>query len=197
MTLKAGSTGARFAALALLLAVVSLLVASVAWPVWWLQKRYDDLYDDARDRLGRYQRIAAMRPGIERAIAEVEKREATKHYWKGTTAALVASEIQGAVTKIVESHQGRVFSTQALAAQDDGKASGPPKVSISVQLTAATVPLQLILHTIETHQPYLFVDQLTVRSNQGRGYKPIPGIQPEFSVQMTVRGYGNPGTPKP
>jgi hypothetical protein len=124
------------------------------------------------------------------------RRSPQQYYWKGNTPALVASDIQGTVTRIIEANNAKIFSSQTLASPDDGKSTGPAKVSISVQLSAAIVPLQLILHAIEANQPYLFIDQLTVRSNSGRTYKPIPGVQPEYVVQLTVRGYSFPGTAK-
>ena len=57
----------------------------------------------------------------------------------------------------------------------DGKTAEPVKVAISIQMNASISSLLLILHALETNQPYLFVDQLTVRAGQGRAYKPVPG----------------------
>ncbi len=198
MNIQLNRTQSRIAALALLLAFSAAIVASLAWPTWSLNKRYDSSIEDSVDRLQRYRRIVTMRPAIEAAIAEVDKRDARKHYyWKGSTPALAAAEIQGAVNRIIEANNARVFSSQTLPVQNDGKAAaGPAKVSISVQMTASTVPLQLVLHAIEAQQPYLFVDQLTVRSNQGRTYKAAPGQVPEYVVQLTVRGYYLPEGPR-
>ena len=199
MNIQLSPAQSRLAALALLLVVVVTLVAALAWPTWLLNKRYDTAMEDSVDRVGRYRRIVAMRPAIEEAIAAVSKREARKqYYWKGSTPALAAAEMQGTVTKIIEANNARVFSSQTLPVQNEPKATpgDPTKVSISIQMTASIVPLQLILHSIETNQPYLFVDQLSVRSNQGRTYKPIPGLQPEFSIQLTVRGYYLPEAPR-
>lgn len=186
----------RLAALGLLLLLIAVLVAALAWPTWLLHKHYDNAIEESVDRLARYRRVAAMRPGIEQALSAVNAREARKYYWKGNTPALVAAEIQGTVTKIIESNNARIFSSQTLSSPDDGKTTGPAKATISVQITAAIVPLQLILHAIESNEPYLFIDQLSVRANQGRGYKATPGIQPEFVVQLTVRGYSHPGAPR-
>jgi general secretion pathway protein M len=197
MTLALSPGQRRAAAVALLLASIVLVVAAVAWPVWRLHGHYDEVIGESTDRLVRYQRIAALRPAIEQSIAAVEQRGAKQHFWKGSTPALASAEIQGAVTKIIETHQGRIFSSQTVSGPEDAKAAGPAKVSISIQLTAAIVPLQLILHAIESHQPYLFIDQLSIRANQGRGFKPAPGAQPEFVVQLTVRGYAQPGAVKP
>lgn len=196
MTIKLSPLQNRLAALGLLLLLIALLIAALAWPTWLLHKRYDAAIEESIDRLARYRRVAAMRPDIEQAIAAVNAREAPKYYWKGNTPALVAADIQGTVTRIIESNNARIFSSQTVSSPDDGKTPGPAKATISVQMTASIVPLQLILHAIESNEPYLFIDQLSVRANQGRTYKAMPGMQPEFVVQLTVRGYSRPGAPK-
>lgn len=196
MKLILSRTQSRLAALAVLLLAIVLVVVSVALPTLRLHRHYDDAIDSLSDRLSRYQRIAAMRPAIEQIAREVEKRDAQKYYWRGNTPALVAADMQGVVTRIVGDNDGKIVSSQPLPVKDDGKSSAPPTTSLSIQMVASIVPLQLILHAIESHEPYLYVDQLSVRSNQGRTYKPIPGSQPEFTIQFTVRGYSMPGAPR-
>jgi general secretion pathway protein M len=185
-----GRTQSRLLAIGLLVALIALLAVGVAWPTLALHKRYDVITEDSLDRLARYRRVASIRPAIEASISAVEQREAHKSYWKGQTPALLAADVQGRVTRIIESNGGRITTSQTLPNPDDSKSGGPPKVSIAVQMTASTVPLQLILHAIENNSPYLFVDQLSIRSSLGRGYKPTPGVQPEFMIGLTVRGYG-------
>ena len=46
----------------------------------------------------------------------------------------------------------------------------------------------------ETRQPYLFIDNLTLRSLQFRGAQPMRGVEPEINVQMDVTGYALLGT---
>ena len=55
---------------------------------------------------------------------------------------------------------------------------------------------------IETHQPYLIVENLTARPlNAFRGFKPAPGQEPELNVQLDVGAwaYAEPAraTPPP
>jgi len=38
---------------------------------------------------------------------------------------------------------------------------------------------------------------LTVQANQGRGYRPIPGVEPEYMVSLTVFGFTPAGRKKP
>lgn len=179
----------RYLALALLILVLTALIVALALPTWRLHQHYDRHIEDYADQLARYRRIAAMRPDVEAAILEADQRDSRKYYLKASLPTLAGAELQGLVTKIVESRQGRIVSSQILQGKDEGKTVGPAKVTLSVQMTASIVPLQMILHSIETQEPTLFIEQLTVRTNQGRGYKPTPGVQPEFFVQLTVNAY--------
>jgi hypothetical protein len=101
------------------------------------------------------------------------------------------------VTGIIEANKGKITSSQALPAKDDGKTAGPAKVTISVQMNASAIPLLGILHTLETTQPYLFVDQISVRAGQGRAYRPVAGVEPEYVVQFRVSGFALAGGGKP
>lgn len=187
----------RSLALLLLLVVVSAAVAAVVLPMWMLNTYYDNYLEEHTDRLKRYRRVMALRPAIEEATKAVETRAGRQYYLKAASPALSAAELQGTVTKIIEANNGKIASSQALPAKDDGKAAEPVKVTISVQMSASIIPLLMILHTLETIRPYLFVDQLTVSANQGRGYRPVPGVQPEYVVQLTVSGYALAGVGKP
>ena len=183
----------RALALSLLILVILAAVAAVAVPTWLLHKRYDSYLEDYTDRLKRYRRVEALRPAIEAGIKEVEARAGRQNYLKGTSAASAAAELQGLVTKIIETNNGRIISSQALPAKAEGKTAEPAKAAISILMNATIGSLLLILHTLETNQPYLFVDQLTVSANQGRGFKAVPGVQPEYVVQLTVSGFALAG----
>jgi hypothetical protein len=191
MTLQWTARKERYLAAGLLLLIVLAVSGAIAWPTMMLHRHYEYHIEQSTDHLTRYQRIAALRPELESAMVAVEKRNGRRHYLKATSPTLAAAELQGLVTRLIESREGRIISSQILPTKEDAKAaSGPSKISLSVQLTAATVPLQMILHSIEAlEEPYLFIDQLTVRPNQGRAYRPQPGIQPDLSVAMTVSAY--------
>jgi hypothetical protein len=71
-----------------------------------------------------------------------------------------------------------------------------------VQFFATTPALQKVLNALESQQPYLLVDNLTVRPlNAFRGFKPAPGAEPEVNVQLDVSGFAysdvKPAAPAP
>jgi len=188
VTMELSAKQRPLVALLLLVLAVGAVVALVAWPVRLLHAHYDRHIEEYSDRLARYRRIAALQPDIETAIAAVEKRDSRKFFLKATSPTLAAAELQGLVTKIIESHDGKILSSQSIPNKDDAK-TATGRIAMSINLGASIVSLQLILRQIEVSEPYLFIDQLTIRANQGRAYRPVPGVQPEFSVQMTVSAY--------
>lgn len=183
----------RALAVALLVLVVAAAVTAVALPTWLLHKRYNNYLEDYSDRLKRYRRVALMRPAIEESIKAVEARVGRQYYLKGSSASSAAAELQGLVTRLIETNKGKIISSQALPAKDDGKTAEPVKATISVQLNASIIQLLLILHTLETNRPYLFIDQLSVRAGQGRMYRAVPGVEPEYAIQLTVSGFAPAG----
>ena len=67
-----------------------------------------------------------------------------------------------------------------------------------MQFFASTPALQKILLAIETHQPYLIVENLTARPlNAFRGFKPAPGQEPELNVQLDVGAWAYPEPTRP
>lgn len=189
MSLSLTPTQSRAAAVVLLILLVVFLAALVAVPSLQLHKRYDAYLDDYTDKLQRYQRVAAMRPVIEERMADIIKQDGRKYYLRSVSPTLAVAELQSSVTRIIEVHKGRILTSQVLPEKEELKKAGPLKVAIQVHFAASIVPLQLILHAVETHVPYLFVEKVTVSSSHGRAYKAEAGVQPEFNVNLTISGY--------
>lgn len=180
----------RPVAIILFFAVAALLIGAIALPTWQLHTHYDYAIESFSDHLQRYRRVISMRPAIEEAVREVEGKNIRRFFLQGTSLTLAAAELQRLVTQTVETHKGHVVTSQVLPVKDEANKKGmTTKITVSVQMNASVIPLQLILHALETNEPYLFIEQFTLRSNHGRAQKVAPGIQPEFSVQLTISAY--------
>src|SRR5205085_1501463 len=151
----------RRAALAILAGVV-VLAAVVIFLIGYLPNRhYSRVLDDMTSRLERYRRIAAMQPEVARSLESMRQQDPKRLILRTGAAALSAAEAQEAVRSIIEASGGRLITMQAPTTRDDGRYR---QVSVNVQLTANIQSLRKILHSIETRTPYLFVDNLMVRS---------------------------------
>ena len=180
----------RALAVGLLVAVVLGALALLLGPIVLLHRHYDTAIADTSDRLRRYERIAAQAPEYRKALTAMDHRSGRRFYLTNTAAKLAGAEMQELVKAAIESNGGRITTSQNVAPRDDGRFR---EIVVSVQFFATTANLQKILMAIETHQPYLIVDNLTIRPlNAFRGFKPGPGQEPELNVQLEVGGWTFP-----
>lgn len=173
-------------ALLLLLIVIGLLIALVATPALMLHRNYDEAIESSTDKLIRYRRFSEQAPRIQEEIEKISALNAKKFFIKTSNPSLAASDIQDAVKQFIESRRGKLLSVQILPAKDEGKYR---KISLTVNANVTHLALQQILYAIESRDPMLFIDNLSIRAGQGRLYRPQPGIEPEFGLQMTLHGY--------
>jgi hypothetical protein len=186
------SQQSRTAAIALLVLAVVLVLGAFIIPVYLLHRHYDFYLDKYSDELARYQRIAATRAALEGKLAAVKAREPRKGFLKSASPGLAASEVQDVVKSLIEANGGRLAVLQISPHKDDGRFR---QASVNVQMSASVTALRKILYALEGAQPHLFVDSLTVRSNVGYVYRPVPGPEPEILyVQMDVSGFAVTGS---
>lgn len=176
----------RQLAVALLVAAVAIVVAIVALPFWVLHRHYDLAIADSLDKLDRYTRIASTRPVVAKELEAMRGKDTRRFFLRTGAAALSAAEAQEAVRALVESSGGRLITMQAPVSKDDGHYR---QVSANVQVQANVFALRKILNAIENNVPYLFVENLTVRTQVAGNFKPPPGAEPEMFVQFDVAGY--------
>ena len=181
----------RALALGLLVAAVVAIVAAVAIPTWLLNRHYDVALADRLDKLDRYRRIAGTRPQLVRESDAMAARDPAKFYLRAGGPALSAAEVQEAVRGLVQSSGGRLITIGAPVSHDEGRYR---QVGINVQLTANVFALRKILGAIESNTPYLFVDNLTIRTQVPATFRPPPGGEPEMFVQFDVSGYAITGS---
>jgi general secretion pathway protein M len=180
----------RNLAIGLLVGAVLLVVAAVAAPAWLASRHYDKALVDALDKLDRYRRIAATRPEIARDLEAMRAHDPRRFFLRSGAAALSAAEAQEALRSVIEAGGGRLITMQAPSSRDEGRYR---QVTVNVQLTANVIALRKILSALETRTPYLFVDNLMVRSQVPSNFKPGPGAEPEMFVQFDVSGYALTG----
>jgi hypothetical protein len=180
----------RRAAIALLCGGLVAIALAVALPIWLVHRHYDAALADATDRLDRYGRIAGSRPVIAKQLEAMRAKEPRKFYLRSGAPALSAAEAQEALRSIVEAGGGRLITMQAPVSKDDGRYR---QITVNVQLTASVQAMRKILDGIENHIPYLFVDNLTIRSQVPSNFRPAPGAEPEMFMQFDVSGYSPTG----
>jgi general secretion pathway protein M len=176
-------------ALALVLFVGILIVAllTLLGPVILLHRHYDTAIAETSDRVSRLHRIAAQAPELRRALDAMKERDGRRFFLKNIAPNLAGAELQELVKAAIETNGGRITTSQNTSPRDDGRFK---QIGVNVQFFATTPALQKILGSLESQQPYLLVDNITVRPlNAFRGFKPGPGMEPEVNVQLDVSAF--------
>jgi hypothetical protein len=186
---------ARALALGLLVAAVVLVLGVFLAPVLMLHRHYDDAIESWTSRLETYRRVAAQAPELRLALDAMRAKDGRRFFLRNTAPNLAGAELQELVKSAIEGGGGRITTSQSPAPREDGAFR---QVVASVQFFATVPNLQRILHAIETREPYLVVENVTIRpTNAFRGFKPAAGQEPELNVQFDVTAWAMPEAPKP
>jgi general secretion pathway protein M len=153
---------------------------------------------DSEDQLVRYRRLIRSLPELRTELERVRANESFKaFYFDAPTAALAGAELQRQVQDIVTAASGRLISTQILPGPPE---ESPPRVRVRTQIQGSTETLLDVLYDIEQARPFLFVEQVSVRSSaraplptsalRGRTIR-RPPVNPagELTVRLDIFGF--------
>jgi hypothetical protein len=177
----------RALAVALLAVSIVLALGLLLLPVVMLHQHYSDAIGSLTDRLARYRRVAAQAPEYRAGLDAMREKNGRNFFLKNTAPNLAGAELQELVRGAIEGNGGRITTSQNQSPKDEGRFK---QITVNVQLFATTPNLQKILNALETQQPYLVVENITLRPlNAFRGFKPGAGQEPEVNVQLDVAAF--------
>jgi hypothetical protein len=177
----------RALAIALFVVAAVVVLSLLLLPAVVLHRHYDNAIESLAERLDTYRRVAAQAPEYRKALDVLRGKDARRFFLKNSAANLAGAELQELVRAAVEGNGGRITISQNQAPKEEGRYR---QIGINVQFFATTPNLQKILYALETQQPYLVVDNLTLRPlNAFRGFRPAPGQEPEVNVQLDVAAF--------
>lgn len=169
-----------------------LLIATIAVPWFGQVQRLDEGIAAGEEQLQRYRRLIATLPSLRSELEQVNDNQAFKaFYFDAATAALAGAELQRKVQDIVTAAKGRLISTQLLPEE---KEEQPARVRLRTQIQGSTETLLEVLHQVDQARPFLFVDQVSIRSSARpeqpeqmvRG-RPVRRPQVDETGELTIR----------
>lgn len=175
----------RVAAIALFILLILLTIAAIAVPSWFLFKRYQEKEAMMTRQLSSYTALNQLRPKMMQAVETLKAKETKKYFLKGATPGLAGADLQDVVKAIIESNNARVFSAQLLPHKDD---NGYRLVAATISMSSTIQNLRQVLYAIESREPYLTIDNISIRSQVPSGFKPPPGGEPDMFIQFDVSG---------
>lgn len=150
----------------LALLILGLLIISIytltAAPLMSLNRDYLDSIDQLEKRLQILQRKVATGNELRSRHDQLKQLLASnRHYLKSPSEALAAADLQGIIKRISISNRLQLQSTQILPAKKELDFTG---ITLNVRVRGKLANLVKVFHSLETGQPYLFIDNLSIRS---------------------------------
>jgi len=119
-----------------------------------------------RDQLNRFQTLIATLPALRAELERVQADESFKaFYFDAETPALAGAQLQREVQEMVRTAGARPISAQILPVDAEEQ---PLKVRARIQLQGTTDELLDVLYRVESARPFLFMDQMSIRSTAPR-----------------------------
>ncbi|MGC8808408.1 MAG: type II secretion system protein GspM [Thiomonas sp.] len=176
----------RMLALLLLLAVLAAAVAAIAIPAMQLHAHYQAAIDQRVDRLSREQRIISMAPALQKQMVQLQQLNPARFYLRNNNPVLAAAEIQENAKHLIDANGGKLLSMNILPPKDEGQLT---RVGVNVQLTAGLDGVEKLFYGLETATPYLFINNLSIRTINA--YTPPNGPAPplQLQVQFDLSGF--------
>lgn len=189
--LRPGSLPSRLLALALLAAVPILAYAFVVGPVIAAYRDAGEAITQAQRLLQSYRERAEQRPQLAQLLADQEERAGSiTGYLEAVDDALAAAELQDRVKSVVEEAGGDLRSAQSLKVEPVEAVPGVRRAGLKVRFAADIDSLAAILYELETGEPYLFVEGLSIREpRRQRRRRDEPEQAPELDVVIDLYGY--------
>ena len=177
----------RLLAVTLLVALAGAVHLLVIQP---LQQRAVDLDESIALSESLLKRLA-QQPGDPKALmrrrdALAQEKPQPTGLLRGNNESIAGAFVQSFLTSTIEGRGGSVRSIQVLPVRPENDLR---RVSARAQLRITTIGLRDLLHRIEGAQPYLFVDNLDIRSSQQPGGEQAAHEDVPLLVRFDIYGY--------
>jgi hypothetical protein len=176
----------RVLAMLLLIALITAVAFAVSIPVRKAHARYDARLEEIIDKTARWQRVASQKTQLIDTLNAMRTKEPNRFTLKNSAANLAGAELQDIVRAAIEQQGGRINTIQIITPREEG---GHRVYVVNSTFQSNINQLQKVLHSVESREPYLFIDALNVRSLTARAVKPVPGQEPMVLVTIEASAF--------
>ncbi len=143
--------------------------------------------DDSLRQLAQFRAEVAARPIVEAQLQTLRRRGATAPgFVTAESVALGEADLQRAIKDIAGANGSNVRSAQIGSVEHVGVLDA---ISIQYDLTVPITRLKPLLYAIETHTPYLFIEQIDIAAPLGWQSASNTASEPKLEVHCTLRAY--------
>lgn len=189
--LQPGSVLSRTLAVVLLGIAVLAVYQLIFAPLAIAYRDGERSIEQSKELLQRYEALAEQRSLLADRLAERQERAASAAgYLTGPSDALAAAQLQDRVKSVVEAAGGELRSTQILPATPLEGDLGFRRTTLRVHFVVTIEGLETTLYDLETGQPYLIIDDVTIRQERvRRRRRNDPEREPMLDVSLELFGY--------
>lgn len=179
----------RALAVALVVAVASLIAAGIVLPTVARYQALESGIAESETALQRFTQVAARLPRLEAERAQLKQALAAQDgFLKATSDTLIAAEMQARIKTVVDRGGGQLKSTQILPARVE---SGFRRITARVEVVGDAAALEHVWYEMESGIPFLFIDSFDLQSRQlprrDRALPPLTTIDARFEVTAYAR----------
>jgi len=177
----------RLLALAILVLALGAIFSVTVLPVLLVNRHYQASIADLESRRQQLQRAATIGDALQPQYEQLKRWQTTgAQYLKSNSAALAAAELQSLVKRIVVAKNAEVMSTQILTTRQE---EGFDRVSLKVRIRGTLENIVQAFYDIETGEPFVFLDNVSVRANRGRRVRGQASSLQTMDIDMELIGY--------
>ena len=177
----------RLLALVILALTLGVVFSVTVLPVLLANQHYQDTIAAQESRLQQLQRAAAIGDTLQPQYEQLKRWQTSDaQYLKSNSAALAAAELQSLVKRILVAKKAQVVSTQILATRQE---EGFDRVSLKIRIRGELENIVQAIHVIETGDPFVFLDNVSVRASRGRRVRGQVATLQTLDIDMELIGY--------
>ncbi|MES9829533.1 MAG: type II secretion system protein GspM [Candidatus Thiodiazotropha sp.] len=152
----------RILAVAILIVLLATVSVLVLYPAWSMNTTYSALIEDTQFQIQRYQRIANQDEHYQLEFNKLKRvQQSDSRYLQSKTDSLANAELQRRIKQVVAAGQGEIISTQTAQISQEEILN---KVAIRVRMKSTLENLKQIMYQLESQKPYLFIENISLRS---------------------------------
>ncbi len=166
---------AMFSLIILMGMIIFITLACVRPAISYYEQRYSELTSQ-QERLQRYRSIVAQKEKLT-LFFELQHNDTNdpQYFLPEMAPSLAAAKLQEQVKLLLATYQGQLISTQPIAVKNEGFMM---PVMIRVNMKSDTETLLNVLHHLESTEPMVFIDNLSIqRMGTGRNKRSPDNIK--------------------
>jgi general secretion pathway protein M len=154
-------------------ALLLVLLAAIAVPIWALQQRADAAQDltDAQELLDKLEAAHQRAAGKTAAQTHRPTKAPQEAFVSASTSGLASAQLESHLSQLISKARATLVSSSVKPAD---RADGPDTLRIQVNLEIPYDSLQSFLYQLETGTPYVFVDSMSLLPERAQAAPAAP-----------------------